>query len=364
MQIKFLPGSLLAALLLLGLSTPLQADRLRLERTAIIDGTGFAQPMIAATLFKPFGWKESGGIVWGNPHACTQGWGVNWAAESADSTRAIAVLPQQSWEQNSEGRPTNFDCPLMQLNGIEDYLREMLKSFNPDSGTVQYRTRPDMVAQNPLSNQDLINNGFNRQSRRAEAGEVVFNFSRNGLQLRGSLATLVVITETLTGGEGYGIGPPIRSINFDAQPVFAFYTPVNKFNPSLYEGLRRSIVADQQWIAQISQHGRKMGRINRKGAFDRSQITAKVQAEIAAISHRAWQSGQRSADARASDFVNTIREVQNYSDTTAPGGQVELSNQYNHAWQLQDGSYVLTDNPNFQPQQSLGVSGQLLAPVR
>lgn len=356
--------SLLAALILLGLSTPLQADRLRLERTAIIDGTGFGQPMIAATLFKPYGWKESGGIVWGNPHACTQGWGVNWTAESADSARAIAVLPQQSWQQNSEGRSTNFDCPLLQLNGVEDYLREVLKSFNPDSGSVQYRPRPDIIAQNPVSNQDLVNNGFNRQSRRVEAGEVTFNFSRNGVQLRGSLSTMLVITQTLTGGEGYGIGPPIRGIAFDAQPLFAFYTPVNKFNPTLYDGLRRSIVTDPQWAAQISQHHTKMGSINRKGAFDRSQISAKANAEIVAMSHQAWQSNQRSADARASDFVNAIREVQNYSSATAPGGQVELSNQYNHAWQLQDGSYLLTDDPNFQPQQALGVSGQLLAPVR
>lgn len=356
--------TLLAVLLFFGLSAPLQAAGLRLERAAIIDGTGFERPMIAATLFKPFGWKESGGIVWGNPHGCTQGWGVNWTAESPDGQRGIAVLPQQGWEQNSEGRSVNFDCPLMQLNGVEDYLREVLKNFNPDAGSVQYRPRPDIVAQNQISNQYLVNNGFTRQSQRIEAGEVVFNFSRNGAQLRGSLATLVVITQTLTGGEGYGIGPPIRGITFQAQPMFAFYTPANKFKPSLYEGLRRSIVPDQQWVSQINQHSRKMGSINRKGAFDRSQITAKANAEIATMSHKAWQANQRSADARASDFVNAIREVQNYSDASAPGGQVELSNQFNHAWELQDGSYLLTDNPNFQPQQALGVSGQLLTPVR
>jgi len=35
----------------------------------MINGTGFAQTMIAATLFKSFGWKETGEIAWGRDHA-------------------------------------------------------------------------------------------------------------------------------------------------------------------------------------------------------------------------------------------------------------------------------------------------------
>ena len=342
-------------------STASADETLRLERAAIIDGTGFGQPMIAATLFKPYGWKETGGIAWGSDHACTRGWGVNWNAEAADGLRGIGILPQQGWEQSSEGRPTNFDCPLLQLNGVEDYLRALVQRGFSGAQVVSYRSRPDIAQATPTPPSESMNNGFIRQSHRVEAGEIVFDFPKDGTPLRGSLSTTVVITQTLTGGEGFGIGPPIQSLIFSAMPTFAFYTPVNAFEPALYEGIRLSVMSDQTWLSRIAQHGRRMNEIDRKGSWDRSQIGQKAHAEIVEMTHKAWQSNQRSSDARAGDFIKAIREVQNYSDTNAPGGQVELSNQYNHAWRLQDGSYALTNDPSFQPQQALGMSGQALS---
>lgn len=337
------------------------AETLRLERTAIIDGVGFGQPMIAATLFKPYGWKETGGIAWGSDHACTRGWGVNWNAESADGLSGIGILPQQGWEQSSEGRPVNFDCPMLQLNGVEDYLRALVQQGFTDARVVSYRPRPDIAQATPTPPNESINNGFIRQSHRVEAGEIIFDATENGAALRGSLSTTVVITQTLTGGEGFGIGPPIQSWTFSAMPTFAFYAPVKAFKPAVFESIRRSILPDQNWMSRITQHGQRMNEIDRKGSWDRSQINQKAHTQIVEMTHKAWQSNQRSSDARAGDFISAIREVQNYSDTSAPGGQVELSNQYNHAWRLQDDSYILTDDPSFHPQQDLGISGKALS---
>jgi hypothetical protein len=337
------------------------AEILRLERAAIIDGTGFGQPMIAVTLFKPYGWKETGGVSWGSDHACTRGWGFNWSAEAADGLSGIGILPQQGWEQSSEGRPVNFDCPLRQLNGVEDYLRALVQHGFRGAQVVNYRARPDIAQGTPTPPNESINNGFIRQNHRVEAGEIIFDIPNDGNTVRSSLSTTVVITQTLTGGEGFGIGPPIQSFSFSAMPTFVFYTPVNAFEPALYEGIRRSVMPDQNWLSRITQHGYRMNEIDRKGSWDRSQISQKAHAQIVEMTHKAWQSNQRSSDSRAGDFVNAIREVQNYSDTQAPGGQVELSNQYNHAWRLEDGSYALTDDASFQPQQALGMSGQALS---
>ena len=337
------------------------AETLRLERAAIIDGAGFEKPMIAATLFKPYGWKETGGIAWGSDHACTRGWGINWTAEAADGLRGIGILPQQGWEQSSEGRPTNFDCPLLQLNGVEDYLRALVQQSFPDAKLVSYRSRPDIAQATPTPPNESVNNGFIRLNHRVEAGEIVFDAAKDGTTLRFSLSTTVVITRTLTGGPGFGVGPPMQSLSFSAMPTFAFYTPVDAFKPALYEGIRLSAIPEQDWMSRIAQHERRMGEIDRKGSWDRSQINQKANAQIVEMTHKAWQSNQRSSDARAGDLINAIREVQDYSDTKAPGGQVELSNQYNHAWRLQDGSYALTDDPSFEPQQALGMSGQALS---
>jgi len=58
-------------------------------------------------------------------------------------------------------------------------------------------------------------------------------------------------------------------------------------------------------------------------------------------------------------WVRVVRR-KTYNDPNAPGGQVELSNLYNHAWRLNDGSYVLSDDAAFEPFRDIGVDGKRL----
>ena len=62
---------------------------------------------------------------------------------------------------------------------------------------------------------------------------------------------------------------------------------------------------------------------------------------------RTWEAKQSSQDKMHTDFIKTIREVENFSDET---GKYEMMSGYNHAWSRGDGtSFVLSDNPNFDP---------------
>jgi L-lactate utilization protein LutC len=62
---------------------------------------------------------------------------------------------------------------------------------------------------------------------------------------------------------------------------------------------------------------------------------------------RSWEATQQSQDRMHTNFVKSIREVENYQDET---GKVELSSGYNHAWSRSDGSsFIMSDNPNFDP---------------
>ena len=54
------------------------------------------------------------------------------------------------------------------------------------------------------------------------------------------------------------------------------------------------------------------------------------------------------------EFSETIRGTETYNDDNAAGGQVELSNLYDNAWRLNDGTYVLSDDANFEPYRDLG----------
>jgi hypothetical protein len=68
----------------------------------------------------------------------------------------------------------------------------------------------------------------------------------------------------------------------------------------------------------------------------------------------------QSDDRRQHEFGETIKGVETYNDPNAAGGQVELSNLYNHAWRLNDGSYVLSNDAAFEPFRDIGVDGKRL----
>jgi len=47
------------------------------------------------------------------------------------------------------------------------------------------------------------------------------------------------------------------------------------------------------------------------------------------------------------NFIKTIREVENYRDETS---KYEMVSGYDHAWSRGDGtSFILSNNPNFDP---------------
>jgi hypothetical protein len=60
---------------------------------------------------------------------------------------------------------------------------------------------------------------------------------------------------------------------------------------------------------------------------------------------RSWEAKQSSQDRMHTEFIKTIRGVENFRDET---GKYEMVSGYDHAWSRGDGtSFVLSDNPNF-----------------
>jgi hypothetical protein len=120
------------------------------------------------------------------------------------------------------------------------------------------------------------------------------------------------------------------------------------------------VMAERSRIAM--DHNRRMGEINRQGAADRSAIIANTARDINEIQMGTWQSRNQSMDRQQRETIEGIRGVETYNDPHY-GGTVQLSNQYQHAWQLRDGSYLLTDDPNFDPARALNIQGTRLRPA-
>lgn len=80
---------------------------------------------------------------------------------------------------------------------------------------------------------------------------------------------------------------------------------------------------------------------------EQAQAYAKSQGEGSDRQMRNWERQQASNDQQHERAVKTIREVETWNDGS--NGRVELTSGYDHAWSRGDGSYVLTNSPNFDP---------------
>ena len=60
-------------------------------------------------------------------------------------------------------------------------------------------------------------------------------------------------------------------------------------------------------------------------------------------------SSQASQDRMHTEFIKTIREVENYQDVST-GNKYEMTAGYDHAWSRGDGtSFIVSNSPNFNP---------------
>jgi hypothetical protein len=177
--------------------------------------------------------------------------------------------------------------------------------------------------------------------------------------MRASIA-VVALFSLMRSNAGMGVMDALTGSTF---PAFAASAPAEQFDAGFFEALRRSILTSPQWEARIGSHNAAIGRVALEESRKRGAAISRSNEEIARIRSQAWDAQQESADRRAREFGELMRGVEN-DDANAPGGQAELSNLYDNAWRLGDGSYVLTNDASFEPFRDLGVEGRKLEATR
>ena len=328
---------------------------MRFDRGVIVDSSGFEQPMGAATMFIPYGWKTQGGIQWGQQFMCTNGFATNWVATSPDGSRSLGFLPNVKWESNNYGGQPTPGCSIASITSTRQYVESIAKEWKQGARIIDYRDRPDIVQE--------IGQAPTQQPTPAgdmqiwwEAGEALVAFTENGRDMRGSITAAVGWTRTRSN---YGMGDMINLIGMSS-PAYAVTAPNGQLNLGFYEALRKTFTMNPVWEKQIAQHVQKMNKIAIDGAIQRSKIQRDTNEYISNLRQETWEAQQKSSDTRAREFGEMLRGVETYNDADAPGGTVELSHMYNDAWKLNDGSYVLSNDPNFDPWRDLNIDGQKL----
>ncbi|WP_295428068.1 hypothetical protein [uncultured Thiodictyon sp.] len=329
---------------------------MRFERAVIVDAGGFEQPLAASTLFIPHGWVTQGGVRWGSEFICTNGYNIDWSAASPDGLTTIAIFPQEKWELNNYGAgPSTPGCASAPYTTTKDYLQSVAQRRRPDARILDYRRRPDI--EQPLANFNTETPMPLGTSRTwVEAGEILFAYNERGRDMRGSVAAAVVFSLMQTDA-GMGVMSALTAM---ALPAYGVTAPDGQLNLGFFEAIRRTIQTNPLWEQRIAGHNTAINRVALEESGKRADSIARSNAEISRIREDAWNSYQKSADRRAREFGELMRGIETYRDTDAPGGTVELSHNYGHAWRLNDGSYVLTNAADFEPWRDLGLEGRKL----
>lgn len=352
----------IAILLLVGSQSGAHAQS-GFQRYAIPDPSGFEQPMTAFTIEAPAGWQARGGVFWDVANPCQEIVpSAHWQAHSPDGSQAFEVLPRWASEMTGQQGGLRFsNCPDAPLASLRAWLEYVARLRHPDGRLLDYRDRPELAAALAVPAFPEIPGSPLHTRAWAEAGEILVGWDEQGRAMREAIVAAGVITDNrvempLTGTSS--------SRKVSVLTAAALRAPDGMLDFALLARILHSMQPDPAWQSRMSRHSATMAAASANAAIERGRIRADANRQIADANTRAWQERQAASDASHARHIDAIRGVQYYQDPSAATGAVELSNQYQHAWRLQDGSHVQTDDPSFNPWTDLGTDGEELAPIQ
>lgn len=327
-----------------------------LQRVEIIDRNGFERPMTASTVLVPAGWPTRGGVVWNTQALCGgAGYNVDFRATAPDGRAEVHFLPMENWQWNSMGAPAMSGCRQARIASIRQYLEDFVQRQRPGARVLDYRPRPDLAE--PL--QQLAQSSpmpMGDMRTWVEGGELLIAYDLNGVDTRETIANAAVFNLMRTDGM-MGM-PGTEVLTGSTLPGFAMRAPNGQLDFNLAETIRSSAEANPAWEQRIAKHNTAIARTNLEGARKRAQITARTNEEIRQMQADSWRRSNESSDYLAREGSEAIRGVETYTDRY--GETVELDNTYNNAWQLDDGDYIMTNDPDFNPYATFGQGAERL----
>ncbi|MBL0164907.1 MAG: hypothetical protein IPP82_14985 [Xanthomonadales bacterium] len=342
-----------------------------LQKTSIEDPAGFRQPLTAYTLTIPQAWQPHGAVSWNRGVECISNMlSIDWTAISPDGLQAFSILPRLTWQVSSATIVEMYPCPAAPMRSAREYLQALVQNARPGARVLSYRDRPDMIPPNSAPPPGM--NG--RQW--TEAGEILIAYPLQGHDMRESITASVFFSEmdnpmigrsiSASSSDALALRAPDGQLDFSLLARIAQSLHINPaWNQQVLEyGKRRSDEISQRQSIEISNwHQRRMNEITTAGILERGRIRMDAIQAVGRINNQIVAGRDASGERQQAARIDTIQEVQPWRDP-ATGSQVDLSIHYQHAWQLDDGRQFLTNDPNFNPYQSLGINGHALEPAR
>jgi hypothetical protein len=250
-------------------------------------------------------------------------------------------------------------CPVSKPIKGEDYVRQsVLPDLRSGSTLVSVGPFPEL---NQIAREQLglkaDDAGSNGATYRTEAVRARVEFQRDG-KAKEAWVALVILTRVFRQGRG-------NFYDSHAMDYMSFETPKGDLdaNDKLFKVMISSLRPEPEGKAYVNDwlvwrylvEGKKQATID--------AIWAKFQDQVAQTLQEETANQQRGSLAAASGTSQLIRGVQTARDPTT-GRTMEVSNQYDHAWLNGSNEYIMSDDPNFDPNGQLSGSWNQLEIVR
>jgi hypothetical protein len=361
----------------------------RVKQVKLIDAHGFERPMPAFSLLIPADWQFKGDTLWGTVSGCNADMvrGV-FQATSPDGKVVYEALPGFAWQYSDDpfsqrtlaasnqqmaafGRKP---CPVMPPLAAADLLRQsVLPKFRAGKRVVTIEAMPQF-------NQELAAQARQTEALWAKGGmpiRIRSDAARAWLQydLGGQPVEEWVMAESTCSVQAMpstaammGQAGPRQAGFYDCQALYtlALRAPQGQLQgkEKLFDLMRSTIRLEPEWSNRVAEATMKVAAIQQKGVMDRAEIVRKTNEDISRMIIDGHNERQRIQEQSVEEYDRqVIRGVQTYRNPST-GDTFELSNQYNHAWMNGGNEYILTDDPNFNPNSRFSGNWTSLEPVR
>jgi hypothetical protein len=347
---------------------------LRLKRVQVTDpgAANVYAAMPAIDLLIPSAWQFKGTVSFGGGKGgCFSDlMAVSWEATSPDGSLAFQGAPNYSWQYTND--PTELKkltdpnrrqlgaggkpCPLAQPMKAEDYFRQTVVPALPsDSTVIKIEAFPElnqMVRQQlGLPSADSGNGPVRTEAIRARVES-----QKDGKAVE-SWVTLALTTHAFQVGRGL-------FWDCHAIDVMALRAPKGKLdaNDKLFKVMVSSVRPEPKWQATSNSIIAKFYEAEAQKEAQQDQMIADFQRKVIQTINETTANAQRGSQKSAFGESQIIRGVQTFRDP-ATGNTMELSSQYDHAWLNGSNEYVMSDDPNFNPNSQLSGSWNQLQVV-
>lgn len=333
-----------------------------LKRVRWLDEMGFDQPVEAGSLLLPEGWRLTGGVRWKGVNEC-RGEIVQQeiTITSPDGEVELHLYPTRSFVYADDEMMLQtmragergggckvspaFDAARYVERFASDELNASVENVTTDSERERtFREMNEKIMGDPPAGAPRVESNITFVQ-----ADLKFADGKQGTQYVGVNGLTGHHPNYFSGGTTtsrsttvfYNViikFPPGR--DDDAKEIFALVNTSSKVNP-IWEQAKTDFLTK---LGNI-EHAGRMERIRLVG--EQSKAYARSRDQAMDDQMRSWERQQDASDSSHRRFVKTIREVDTWKSST--GDNVDLNSGYKYGWSKPDGSYILTDDPNFDP---------------